>query len=71
MRALSMSFGVLHRDHSISSPGYPPRDGTPTHSFSWACPRCGKRLPSFQPITLLWWIPLRAASCLAFAAGRY
>jgi sugar/nucleoside kinase (ribokinase family) len=27
------------------------RDGTPTHSFSWACPRCGKRLPSFQPVT--------------------
>lgn len=27
------------------------RDGTPTHSFSWACPRCGRRLPSFQPVT--------------------
>ena len=27
------------------------RDGTPTHSFSWACPRCGSRLPSFQPVT--------------------
>ena len=27
------------------------RDGTPAHSFSWSCPRCGKRLPSFQPVT--------------------
>ncbi|WP_454685348.1 PfkB family carbohydrate kinase [Ancylobacter moscoviensis] len=27
------------------------RDGSPTHRFSWACPRCGQWLPSFKPIT--------------------
>lgn len=27
------------------------RDGSPTHRFSWACPRCGQWLPSFKPVT--------------------
>ncbi len=27
------------------------RDGKPKHSFLWACPTCGERLPSFKPIT--------------------
>lgn len=26
-------------------------DGTPTHKFTWACPRCGNWLPGFRPIT--------------------
>jgi sugar/nucleoside kinase (ribokinase family) len=24
--------------------------GTPTHTFSWRCPACGKRLPSYKPV---------------------
>ncbi|RWK95010.1 MAG: carbohydrate kinase [Mesorhizobium sp.] len=27
------------------------RDGSPTHRFSWSCPRCGQWLPSFRPVT--------------------
>lgn len=27
------------------------RDGSPTHRFSWACPRCGQWLPRFKPVT--------------------
>lgn len=27
------------------------RDGSPTHRFSWACPKCGQWLPSFKPVT--------------------
>lgn len=27
------------------------RDGTPSHKFTWACPRCGSWLPGFRPIT--------------------
>jgi sugar/nucleoside kinase (ribokinase family) len=27
-------------------------DGTPTHRFSWSCPRCGKWLPAFKAVTL-------------------
>lgn len=27
------------------------RDGSPTHRFSWACPRCGEWLPGFKPVT--------------------
>jgi fructokinase len=56
-----MSRWGVHLDHARCTPSaHTPiivqqirrkRDGTPTHSFSWACPRCGKRLPSFQPIT--------------------
>jgi fructokinase len=51
----------VHLDHASCTPSaHTPiivqqirrkHDGTPTHSFSWACPRCGKRLPSFQPVT--------------------
>jgi sugar/nucleoside kinase (ribokinase family) len=51
----------VHLDHASCTPSAKTpiivqqirrkRDGTPTHSFSWACPRCGKRLPSFQPVT--------------------
>jgi fructokinase len=26
-------------------------DGSPTHRFSWSCPRCGKRLPAFKAVT--------------------
>ena len=29
----------------------PSRDERPDHRFSWSCPRCGKRLPSFKAIT--------------------
>lgn len=56
-----MSRWGVHLDHASCAPSaHTPiivqqirrkRDGTPTHSFSWACPRCGKRLPSFQPVT--------------------
>jgi fructokinase len=28
------------------------RDGTPTHRFSWSCPRCGQWLPAFKAVTL-------------------
>ncbi len=28
------------------------RNGSPTHRFSWSCPRCGQWLPSFKPVTL-------------------
>jgi hypothetical protein len=28
------------------------RDGTPTHRFSWTCPRCGQWLPGFKAVTL-------------------
>ncbi len=28
------------------------RDGSPTHRFSWSCPRCGKRLPGFKAVTI-------------------
>ena len=51
----------IHLDHASCTPSANTpiivqqirrkRDGTPTHSFSWACPRCGNRLPSFQPVT--------------------
>lgn len=27
------------------------RDGSPTHRFSWACPKCGKWLPGFKAVT--------------------
>ena len=27
------------------------RDGSPTHRFSWACPRCGQWLPGFKAVT--------------------
>lgn len=27
------------------------RDGSPTHRFSWSCPRCGQWLPGFRAIT--------------------
>ena len=27
-------------------------DGSPTHRFSWSCPRCGNWLPSFKAVTL-------------------
>ncbi|MGO9360834.1 MAG: PfkB family carbohydrate kinase [Xanthobacteraceae bacterium] len=27
------------------------RDGTPTHRFSWSCPRCGQWLPGFKSVT--------------------
>ena len=27
-------------------------DSRPRHRFSWSCPQCGKRLPSFKPITV-------------------
>ena len=27
------------------------RDGSPTHRFLWTCPHCGKRLPSYRPVT--------------------
>jgi fructokinase len=27
------------------------RDGTPTHRFSWLCPRCGHWLPGFKAVT--------------------
>lgn len=27
------------------------RDGTPTHRFSWACPKCGQWLPGFKAVT--------------------
>lgn len=27
------------------------RDGRPNHRFSWACPRCGRWLPSFKAVT--------------------
>lgn len=27
------------------------RDGKPKHRFSWSCPKCGKWLPSFRPVT--------------------
>ncbi len=60
VRADLRQWGV-HLDHASCTPSaHTPiivqqirrkRDGTPTHSFSWACPRCGKRLPSFQPVT--------------------
>lgn len=60
VRADLSRWGV-HLDHASCTPSaHTPiivqqirrkRDGTPTHSFSWACPRCGKRLPSFQPVT--------------------
>lgn len=60
VRADLIRWGV-HLDHASCTPSaHTPiivqqirrkRDGTPTHSFSWACPRCGKRLPSFQPVT--------------------
>ena len=60
VRADLSRWGV-HLDHANCTPSaHTPiivqqirrkRDGTPTHSFSWACPRCGKRLPSFQPVT--------------------
>lgn len=60
VRADLSRWGV-HLDHASCAPSaHTPiivqqirrkRDGTPTHSFSWACPRCGKRLPSFQPVT--------------------
>jgi fructokinase len=26
-------------------------DGSPTHRFSWSCPRCGNWLPSFRAVT--------------------
>lgn len=26
-------------------------DGSPTHRFSWSCPRCGEWLPSFRAVT--------------------
>lgn len=60
VRADLSQWGV-HLDHANCTPSaYTPiivqqiqrkHDGTPTHSFSFACPRCGKRLPSFQPVT--------------------
>lgn len=60
VRADLSRWGV-HLDHASCKPSaHTPiivqqikrkRDGTPTHSFSWACPRCGRRLPSFQPVT--------------------
>lgn len=28
------------------------RDGTPSHRFSWSCPRCGEWLPGFRAVTL-------------------
>ena len=28
------------------------RDGRPEHRFSWSCPRCGKWLPPYRPITV-------------------
>ncbi len=28
------------------------RDGSPTHRFSWSCPRCGRWLPGFKAVTL-------------------
>jgi sugar/nucleoside kinase (ribokinase family) len=28
------------------------RNGSPTHRFSWSCPRCGQWLPSFKSVTL-------------------
>jgi fructokinase len=28
------------------------RDGKPKHRFSWSCPKCGKWLPSFKPVTM-------------------
>ncbi len=28
------------------------RDGTATHRFSWACPRCGQWLPGFKSVTM-------------------
>ena len=27
------------------------RDGKPTHRFLWTCPHCGRRLPSYRPVT--------------------
>ncbi len=27
------------------------RDGLPKHRFSWSCPKCGKWLPGFKPVT--------------------
>ncbi|MBY0508597.1 MAG: hypothetical protein K2P94_00460, partial [Rhodospirillaceae bacterium] len=27
------------------------KDGAPTHRFTWSCPQCGQRLPSFKPVT--------------------
>lgn len=27
------------------------RDGKPKHRFSWSCPKCGKWLPGFKPVT--------------------
>ena len=60
VRADLSRWGV-HLDHASCKPSsHTPiivqrirrkRDGTPKHSFSWACPSCGKRLPGFQPVT--------------------
>jgi sugar/nucleoside kinase (ribokinase family) len=60
VRADLSRWGV-HLDHASCAPSaHTPiivqlikrkSDGTYAHSFSWVCPRCGKRLPSFQPVT--------------------
>lgn len=30
---------------------YHTKSGAPRHKFDWVCPKCGKRLPSFKPVT--------------------